>query len=187
MDPSKATRVLACALTLVAAHAHAQPSAANPTPYAGEQSRTIKALSDREADDLRSGRGMGVSKAAELNHRPGPRHVLDLADQLALSDAQRTEVQAAFDRMDHDAKAIGTKIIDQERALDARFAQGDIERVDVERSIAKIAQLQGRLRFTHIDAHLRTARAMTQHQIAAYDRLRGYDGNDDGATHDHSH
>lgn len=183
MNPGNAIRVLACALTMVAAHAHAQ----NPTPYAGEQSRAIKALSEKDADDLRSGRGMGLSKAAELNHRPGPRHVLDFADQLALSGAQRTEVQATFDRMDHDAKAIGTQIIDRERALDARFAQGDIERVDAERAIEEIAQLQGRLRFTHIDAHLRTARAMTPDQIAAYDRLRGYDGSGGGAVHDHSH
>lgn len=183
MNPSKAIRVLACALTMVAAHADAQ----NPTPYAGEQSRAIKALSEKEVGDLRSGRGMGLSKAAELNHRPGPRHVLDLADQLALSDAQRTEIQAVFDRMDRDAKAIGTEIIERERALDARFARGEVGRVDVERAIEEIAQLQGRLRFMHVDAHLLTARAMTQRQIAMYDHLRGYDGSGDGAIHEHSH
>lgn len=199
MNPSKAALTLACALSMVAARAQAQPGSASPnaspipastlnsTPYAGEQSRPTKALSEREADDLRSGRGMGLSKAAELNHRPGPRHVLDLADQLALSHAQRTEVQAVFDRMDRDAKALGAMVIDRERALDARLVQGDFERLDVERWIEEIARLQARLRFTHIDAHLHTARVMTQPQIAAYDRLRGYDGGGGGAIHDHSH
>lgn len=188
MTTSKAVLVLAYALTTAAAHAQSAAPSPNPSaaPYAGEQSRTIKALSEKDADDLRSGRGMGLSKAAELNHRPGPRHVLDMADQLALTDAQRTEVQAAFDRMDRDAKAIGAKIIDRERALDERLSRGDIEDRDLERSVEEIAQLQGRLRAAHIEAHLRTARELTQPQIAAYDRLRGY-GSGVEAMHDHSH
>ena len=45
-------------------------------PYAGQQTRTIKALSDQEVSDYVEGRGMGSSKAAELNHYPGPAHVL---------------------------------------------------------------------------------------------------------------
>ena len=36
-------------------------------PYAGQQTRTIKALSDQEVSDYVEGRGMGSSKAAELN------------------------------------------------------------------------------------------------------------------------
>ena len=36
------------------------------TPYAGQQTRTIKALSDDEIAALRNGEGMGMAKAAEL-------------------------------------------------------------------------------------------------------------------------
>jgi hypothetical protein len=39
-------------------------------PYAGQQARTIKALSDEDIAALRKGEGMGMAKAAELNGYP---------------------------------------------------------------------------------------------------------------------
>ncbi len=54
-------------------------------PYAGQQTRAIKALSPEDIAGLRAGDGMAMAKAAELNRYPGPRHVLDLAGPLALS------------------------------------------------------------------------------------------------------
>ncbi len=54
-------------------------------PYAGQQSRDLKALSAQEIDDLVEGRGMGTSKAAELNHYPGPKHILDASRELQLT------------------------------------------------------------------------------------------------------
>jgi hypothetical protein len=64
--------------------------AAEPlSPYSGEERREIKALSKEEVNGYLSGDGMGFAKVAELNHHPGPRHVLELADQLQLSDEQR--------------------------------------------------------------------------------------------------
>lgn len=59
------------------------------SPYAGEQSRSIKSLSQQETADYLSGKGMGFAKAAELNGYPGPGHVLELADKLALSPTQK--------------------------------------------------------------------------------------------------
>src|ERR1043166_1905183 len=44
------------------------------SPYAGQQSREIKSLSDQEIDGLKNARGLGLAKAAELNGYPGPRH-----------------------------------------------------------------------------------------------------------------
>jgi hypothetical protein len=43
-----------------------------PSPYAGQEQRPIKALSETEMRDLAEGRGMGLAKAAELNSYPGP-------------------------------------------------------------------------------------------------------------------
>lgn len=64
------------AMSRQATHVHGQHEG---SPYAGQESREIKALSPDEIAALRKGDGMGFAKAAELNGYPGPRHVLDLA------------------------------------------------------------------------------------------------------------
>jgi hypothetical protein len=52
------------------------------TPYAGMQTRPIKALSEQQVTDLEAGRGMGLALAAELNSYPGSSRVLELAEKL---------------------------------------------------------------------------------------------------------
>jgi len=59
--------------------------AAGESSYVGQEKRAIKALSEQEIADYLKGAGRGSSKAAELNHYPGPRHVLDAAQGLALT------------------------------------------------------------------------------------------------------
>jgi Spy/CpxP family protein refolding chaperone len=96
------------------------------TPYAGQQSRAIKALSDEDIAALLKGEGMGYAKAAELNGYPGPKHVLDLADRLKLTPDQRQQVQAIFDRMSASAKPLGAELVERERVLDQLFQKGEI-------------------------------------------------------------
>src|SRR5690349_20851759 len=76
---------------------HGAPSAVSP--YAGLETRPVKALSEQQIADLKAGRGMGLALAAELNGYPGPAHVLELADALGLSDEQRARTKALFDGM----------------------------------------------------------------------------------------
>src|SRR5204863_9277095 len=104
--------ISAALLLISAAAANAQ------TPYAGMQSRSIKALSDQQIADLAAGRGMGLALAAELNGYPGPVHVLELADQLDLSRDQRASVQSLFDAMKAEAIPLGARLIEQEKELD---------------------------------------------------------------------
>ena len=92
------------------------------SPYAGQEQRSIKALSDREISDLTEGRGMGLAKAAELNGYPGPMHVLELADPLELSDQQRVKMQELFAAMKAEAIPLGERLIAQEADLDKQFA-----------------------------------------------------------------
>ena len=61
-------------------------------PYGGLETRPIKALSEQQIADLKAGRGMGMALAAERNGYPGPLHVLELADQLGLTPAQRARM-----------------------------------------------------------------------------------------------
>ena len=68
------------------------PSAQSQQPYAGLEGRPIKALSERQVADLKAGRGMGLALAAELNGYPGPSHLVELSDQLALTAEQLSEL-----------------------------------------------------------------------------------------------
>jgi len=158
--------------------------APSPAPYAGQEGRAIKALSAEDVAAYLRGEGMGLARAAELNHFPGPRHVLDLRAELRLTAAQRAAVQVAFVEMDAEARRLGAAIVEAERALDGRFARGDLGAAELDRAVEAIAALQGKLRAAHLRAHLATRAALTPEQVARYDALRGY-GHGAGAHHGH--
>src|SRR3978361_2449130 len=101
-------------------------SAVAQTPYAGLQTRSIKALSDQEIADLRAGRGMGLALAAEPNGYPGPSHVIELAEQLGLSAEQRGKIQEMVSAMKSETTAIGSRLIEEERDLERQFANRTI-------------------------------------------------------------
>src|ERR1700731_4195674 len=99
-------------------------ASATDMPYAGQQTRAIKALSDQEVSDYVEGRGMGSSKAAELNHYPGPAHALADSSRLELTDWQKAETQSGFDAMSAGAPRSGAAIVAKEAELDALYASG---------------------------------------------------------------
>lgn len=153
----------------------AVPAAAQiPGIYAGQQARDIKALSAQEQSDLLAGRGMGFARAAELNHFPGPAHVLELREKLGLSPDQVSAVRASFGRMEGAAKPLGAQLVAQERELDAAFSAGTLTPAQLTARTDAIGALQGRLRAVHLAAHLEMRSVLTAPQIAAYDALRGY-------------
>ncbi len=148
---------------------------AETSPYAGMQNRSLKALSEQQIEDLRGGRGMGMALAAELNSYPGPAHVLELASALDLSEAQRGRTQALFEEMQKAAMPLGNEVLAKETELDQAFASGRIDDASLHRILADIGRLQGELRYTHLKYHLAMRDLLSPDQIAAYDRLRGYD------------
>ena len=113
-------RILPIAATLVVMCSAA--GAQSSQPYAGLEQRPIKALSQQQIDDLKTGRGMGLALAAELNGYPGPSHVLELGDRLDLTQEQRIQVQRLFDAMKQEAVPLGNKLVEQERELDRLFS-----------------------------------------------------------------
>jgi Spy/CpxP family protein refolding chaperone len=144
------------------------------TPYAGQQARTIKALSDEDIAALLKGQGMGMAKAAELNGYPGPAHVLTLAKELKLTESQEEQVKAIFDQMSVAAKSLGAELVEREGMLDQLFAKGEITPDRLSAKTAAIGELEGRLRSLHLSAHLATRALLDSDQIALYQKLRGY-------------
>ncbi len=158
-------------------------SASAETPYAGMQTRSIKALSEQQVADLSAGRGMGLALAAELNGYPGPAHVIELADELDLSTDQRTRVQGLFDSMKAEAIPLGTRLIEQEGDLDRQFANRTVTSESLKATTAAIAETLGVLRDTHLKYHLLMGEVLTSRQMTRYAQLRGYGG----TGHQHHH
>ena len=160
--------IVAIVLSFVGSVAFAQ------SPYAGMQTRSIKALSEQQIADLKAGRGMGLALPAELNGYPGPVHVLELSDQIGLSAEQKARVQALFESMKAEAVPLGAKLLEQEAALNEQFASRSVTPESLKTVTAAIGVTQGELRDTHLKYHLQTAQILTPDQMQRYSELRGY-------------
>lgn len=172
--------VIACCVSIVGLGAES-------SPYAGQEERAIKALSSDEVENYLAGKGAGFAKAAELNHYPGPRHVLDLARELELTAEQRKRSQEIFDAMQSRAIALGTQLVGKERELDRRFASGAIDPSSLDQLLSDIGKLQAGLRYVHLSAHLEEKRLLSAEQARRYDQLRGYDRPGTQTEHMHQH
>lgn len=144
------------------------------SPNAEQEPSGIASLSRQELDDLLAGAGMGLARPAELNQYPGPKHVLELAADLELDARQRERVETIRLEMLEEAQRLGKVIVEKEQHLDRRFAHRHIDEATLHELTAEIAHLYGELRFVHLRAHHQTREVLTADQVAAYDRLRGY-------------
>ena len=159
-----------------AASEHSSGEASSTQPYAGLENRSIRSLSEKQVEDLLAGRGAGYALAAELNHYPGPVHVLELGGDLKLSAEQEQAVRDIYLAMQDEAKTLGRELVDLEVQLDKSFRDGDIDEENLTRLTSEIANVEARLRETHLAAHLKTKDVLNSEQITEYDRLRGYAG-----------
>lgn len=176
------TRMIIAVMMLAATVAQAQRA-----PYAGQQDRPIKSLSTEEIKQYLSGAGMGHARAAELNHYPGPMHVLELAEKLKLSSRQREKTRSLMDAHKAEARAIGARLVDAERALDRLFASGKVTESALAEHVRTVAKLQGDYRLSHLETHRRMRDMLTDGQVRRYDELRGYGGAGQGSAHGHHH
>ena len=76
--------------------------------------------------------------------------------------------------MDERARQLGQRLIELEADLDERFSLGEIDEDALSKIVLEIGRVRGDLRLTHLRAHLQMRAAMSEDQIADYDRLRGY-------------
>lgn len=156
---------------------------ATAAPYAGQQARAIKALPERDVQGLLEGNGMGLALAAELNSYPGPLHVLEHAQALGLSEAQRDSSARLMAAHKEEARALGRQLVEAERELDQAFATRQIDAPSLSARLQRIGALQAAIRDTHLQTHLKQTALLTPAQVARYNQLRGYATA--GATHKH--
>ncbi|MEP6678565.1 MAG: periplasmic heavy metal sensor [Betaproteobacteria bacterium] len=159
-------------------------SAAQPSAYAGQESRDIKSLSAEDVNAYLSGKGMGLAKAAELNGYAGPAHVLELSAQLGLTPDQRASTEALFSAMASKATMLGQALVAEERKLDRLFAARTITPESLSSSLSEIGSLQAKVRRAHLEAHLVQVEILTPEQNARYAQLLGY-GTSEDSGHGH--
>ena len=175
----KAVGLLALSMVVAA-------NAAQPTPRAAWQERGLKAFSPEQIEDYLEGRGMGMALPAELNGYPGPRHLLELADELDLSAGQRARTEQLFEDMRLTAVAFGEEIVTREALLDELFASGTASEAAVDAATEALGRLNGRLRAHHLRYHLAMRELLDAHQIEDYQHLRGH-GSPQGSVGHHRH
>ncbi len=147
---------------------------AQSSPYAGQEQRTIKALSEQQVSSLLAGHGAGFAKAAELNGYPGPMHVLELADPLGLTPEQRQASERLMTEHKERARALGAKLVNAERELDSLFAQRAATADAVDAATRRVALLQAELRADHLKTHVAQTALLSADQVRRYVALRGY-------------
>ena len=72
---------------------------------------------------------------------------------------------------------------DEEAALDAAFASGEIDATRLSDLTEAAGRIEAELRATHLAAHLEVKPLLTRHQIVTYNRLRGYESGGHGGGH----
>ena len=181
-------RAIAVVAVLLSGPGLAPALAQTAQPYAALTDRPIKALSEQQVADLRAGRGMGLALPAELNGYPGPLHVLESADALALTPEQRARTKALFEAMKAEAVPLGERLIREEAELDGLFASKAVKPTSLEAATNAIGTTQGQLRAAHLRYHLAMLDVLTTDQVRRYSEARGYGaGGGAPASRQHGH
>jgi len=161
--------------------------AASESTYSGKELRKIKSLSQDEIDGYLAGKGMGFAKSAELNHFPGPKHVLELAADLGLSKDQKKQTQKIYEAMEGKAVEYGKLLVRSEKEIEKLFAEGTVNFDTLENALNKSATIRSKLRGVHLVAHIEQKAILSKHQVMLYDTLRGYAGGHSIQGHQHHH
>lgn len=154
------------------AQSHGHPAASSP--YAGQQDRQIKSLSEDDISELRRGGGWGLALPAELNGKPGPAHLLELRDAIGLSKNQVAAIEEIYADMRAEAIAAGERFIAAEAALSTAFAAGGLDVAELRKLVRAAEAARSELRYVHLSRHLATPPLLSDQQLGRYNILRGY-------------
>ena len=165
-------------LILSASHIHAETADKFQSDYIGQEKRQIKTLSKDDIHDLQNGNGWGLAKAAELNGVPGPKHLLEMKEEIRLTTEQINRIEIIYSDMKAQAIPLGNKLIESERALNLSFAKREIDDQKLLKFLDNISSVRKQLRYVHLAAHLQSVPVLKEEQISLYNELRGYNKKD---------
>jgi hypothetical protein len=159
---------------LITTNSYADENKNHTSHYVGEKKRDIKSLSTDDIAELKRGGGWGFAKPAELNGVPGPAHLLEMKEEISLSDSQITSIEKIHKKMLSESIPLGKIYINAERTLDQSFVDKTYNKDNLLFQIREIENIRGRLRYVHLSKHLETVNILSDSQISLYNKLRGY-------------
>ena len=106
---------------------------------------------------------------------------------MGLSADQRAATERLYGQMHAEAVALGQEILALERELDTAFVKQTIREEELVRLTGALGALQGRLRASHLRAHLLARAILSPEQVERYAQLRGYAGHMGEMHHGHHH
>jgi Spy/CpxP family protein refolding chaperone len=137
--------------------------------------------SKERAEGLLEGKGMGLATPAENNGYPGPRHVLDAAEQLHLTPDQTAKTEELVAQMKAEAIPAAKRLLADEAALDNLFIRHAADIASIKTASDTAAQSESVLRVIHLKYHLAMISILTPDQIAAYTAMGSHP--EKGASH----
>ncbi len=124
----------------------------------------LSGVSETEKEALLQGAGLGAGMIAMMNGYPGPKHVLEMGDELGLSAEQRETIGTIYGEGKARFVELGTELVAKDEALTALFESGSASTGEVEDLAREIGELQGELRAAHLNAHVETYEALSSEQ-----------------------
>ena len=146
----------------------------------------IRGLDQDTIEGYLTGKGLGQALPAELNGYPGPRHTIDMAEELELTEEQLAQVQALFDDMQSAVIPLGEKYLESVAELELTFREGTTTGEYLQSQLEKITGIEAQMRYAHLSTHLATIDILSHDQIMQYNMMRGYGDGMDHEQHQNS-
>jgi len=118
------------------------------------------------------GRGFGMAFAADQNGYPGPMHVLELKDRLALTPDQAAKAQALMHAMFSESRPKSARLLEAEAKLRRLFADRAADDAAVRAAVGEVERARAEVRLVHLLTHLKTRDLLTEDQRRLYHEAR---------------
>lgn len=121
---------------------------------------------------VRDGRGFGMAFTADQTGYPGPLHVLELKDRLALTAEQEATARTMMHAMFAESRPKGAALLEAEARLRKLFADGAPSEAAVRAAVAEVERARSEVRLVHLLTHLKTRDLLTEAQRRIYHEAR---------------
>ncbi|MGH6689848.1 MAG: Spy/CpxP family protein refolding chaperone [Gammaproteobacteria bacterium] len=163
------------AVTIVVAlatAAGAQHSGHGAHAGGGDHHHAVQACITEFEQVVAGGRGAGMAFAADQNGYPGPMHILELRERLALTADQVAKAEALMRAMFDESRPKSARLLDAEARLRRLFAAGGADESAIRTAVADVERARTDVRLVHLLTHVRARDLLTEQQRRLYHDAR---------------